>query len=321
MNKVVLSYSGGLETTVAIHWLTHQRGMRVIALCVNVGQGRDLDEVADRANHAGAIAAHVVDERQPFVRRFCWKSLRASAKYEGVYLLSAALSRPLIATAMVRTAHSEGARLVAHGSPTKGNDQFRIECSVAALDPTIQVIGVVREWEMLTRDDVMEYAEKHNLQIDNFARDPYTHDFNLWGARCSGGDLLDLTVPAPEAAYSTTVNPMSGPDVPEDVTVGFNKGDPVSINGHKMHSVELLVELNRIGARHGIGRLDLIENNLMGFKTREVYEAPGAAILHSAHDALERLVLDKGMLNLKRYLSNVYADVVYNGLWFSTMRG
>lgn len=320
MGKVVLAYSGGLETTAAIRWLTRERGLKVIALCVNVGQAPDAEEVALRAVSAGAVGTHLIDARSQFLKSYCWNALRASAKYEGVYLLSAALSRPLIATELVAIAHQEGARAVAHGSPPRGNDQFRIECSIVALDRTLEIIAPMREWSMRTRDEVLEYAERERLDMDTYARDPYTHDFNLWGARTSGVAMMDITKPAPDSAFAITTDPLKSPDQPEDLTIAFEKGDPVRLNGVKLDEVGLMERLNAVGASHGVGRLDLIENTIMGFKTREVYEAPGATILHCAHDALERMTLDKATLNLKRTLSTVYAETIYNGMWFSLVR-
>jgi argininosuccinate synthase len=320
MGKVVLAYSGGLETTAAIRWLTRERGLKVIALCVNVGQAPDAEEVALRAVSAGAVGTHLIDSRSEFLKGYCWNALRASAKYEGVYLLSAALSRPLIATELVSVAHQEGAQAVAHGSAPRGNDQFRIECSVVALDRNLSIIAPMREWHMRNRDEVLEYAEREGLDMDVYARDAYTHDFNLWGARTSGGDLQNLDKVANPAAYTKTTDPVLAPGEPENITVGFERGDPVRINGEKLDEVTLMERLNALGAKHGVGRLDLIENTLMGFKTREVYEAPGATILHCAHDALERITLDKSTLHLARNLSSAYAEAIYNGMWFSLMR-
>lgn len=320
MSKVILAYSGGLETTAAIHWLKHQRRLRVIALIINVGQNQPLDEHAERALAAGASAAHVFDLRRTFIKNFCWKSLRAGAKYEGRYLLSVALSRPLIATEMVRLAHDEGASFVAHGCPPSGNDQFRVECSIAALDPNLQIVAPVREWPMRTREEVMAYVQRHRIDVDRVAKDSYTHDLNIWGSRASGGDLVDISKSSNEAAYIMTRPIDKTPDTPVDVTIGFTKGEPNRLNGERVDSIDLVDTLNRLGAEHGVGRLDVIEHNLMGFKKREVYEAPGATILHTAHDALERLVMDAEILQLKRYMATVYAETVYKGLWFSNLR-
>ncbi len=320
MGKVVLAYSGGLETSVAIHWLKHHRDLKVIALVINLGQEQDLDVAAERALNVGADTVHVFDLRRSFLKHFCWNALLAGAKYEGVYLLSAALSRPVIATEVVRLARDEGARTVAHASHPRGNDQFRLECSIAALDPTLEIICPTREWKMKSRQEVLDYAKRYRLKVAPESQDQYTRDRNLWGARVAGGDLEDITRPPQEKIFVWTNDPRQAPDQHQDLSIGFAKGEPVSIDGQRLEPIELMEKLNDAGAQHGVGRIDVIESRLMGFKHHEVYEAPGATILHAAHSALERLVLDKATLNLKRHLAVHYAETVYNGLWFSTLR-
>ncbi|MCK6438750.1 MAG: argininosuccinate synthase [Planctomycetes bacterium] len=320
MDKVVLAYSGGLETTAAIHWLKHTRHLNVIALAVNVGQGSDLDVVAERALAAGAAGVHVVDLRRTFLKKFCWKALKAAAKYEDRYFMSAALSRPLIATEAVRLAQDEGVKMIAHAAPPRGNDQFRLECSVAALAPDIEIVAPLREWKMKTREEVRNYAQKNGLDVDAKSNDQYTRDLNLWGARCSGGNLRESHEAANADAFVMTRDPLQAPEQYRDVTVSFIKGEPAKVDGERLESIELVEKLNALGGEHGVGRLETIEHSLMGFKIREVYEAPAATILHCAHDALERLVLDKDTLIFKRTTAPVYASAVYQGAWFSTLR-
>ena len=319
MNKIVLAYSGGLETTAALHWLTHYRRMKVVTVTVNLGQDLGLDDVASRALDVGAANAHVLDVRKDFVKNFCYKALKAGARYEERYLMSAALSRPLIATELVRIAHEEGASSIAHGAPQTGNDQFRLECSVAALDPTLNLVAPLREWGMRSRKEVLDYARRNRLEFVS-KNDVYSRDVNLWGARCAGGPLVDISKEAPEDAHLLTASPTEAPDEPEDITITFNKGEPTRLNGKTRNPVDMLTELNQIAGRHGVGRLDFIENSHIGFKKREVYESPGATVLHSAHDAIERFVLDKQTLRVKRTLASAYADAVYSGMWFSTLR-
>ncbi|MCC6573196.1 MAG: argininosuccinate synthase [Planctomycetes bacterium] len=320
MEKVVLAYSGGLDTTAALHWLKRVRGFKVTALALNIGQGADLDEVGQRAIEAGADAVHVVDNRRTFVKQFCFKALRAGARYENAYLLSAALSRPLIATELVRLAREEGARFVAHGAPPKGNDQFRFECSVAALDPQLQTIAPLREWEMHTREEIIEYAKRNRLSVGPFSDLSFSTDRNLWGARTGGGVLDDPNVEPPESAFQITVNPRNAPNEPEFVTVEFEQGEPVSVDGQKLHPEELVEKLQTIAGRHGVGRADTMENRILGFKSREIYEAPAATVLHAAHDSLEQLTLDHEMVAFKQVASQRYARAVYDSQWFSTLR-
>lgn len=315
-----MAYSGGLDTTAALHWLKRVRGLKVVALALNIGQGGDFDEVGERAIEAGADSVHAIDRRRTFIKQYCYKALKAGARYEGAYYLSAALSRPLIATELVTLAREEGARYVAHGAPPKGNDQFRFECSVAALDPEIQCIAPMREWDLKSREDVLGYLQRNGLPQGGAVARNYSSDRNLWGVRSSAGELEDPGVPAPEDVFQITQNPVTAPDAPEELEVRFHQGEPVAVNGKRFQAVELVEELERIAGRHGVGRFDTIEDRILGFKSREVYEAPAAHVLHFAHDELEKLTLDAELMELKPLLSQRYARAVYDSQWFTKLR-
>ncbi|MCC6466021.1 MAG: argininosuccinate synthase [Planctomycetes bacterium] len=320
MEKVVLAYSGGLDTTAALHWLKRTRGLKVVAVALNMGQGEDLDEVAQRAIEAGADSVHAMDRRRTFVKQYCFKALRAGARYEGAYYLSAALSRPLIATELVSRAREEGARFVAHGAPSKGNDQFRFECSVAALDPEIKCIAPMREWELKSRDEVIAYLKRNNLPVKKLGDTAYSSDRNLWGVRSSAGELEDPAQPAPEYVYQITTNPADAPDNPEAIEIRFQGGEPVALNGEKLEPVDLVERVQKIAGAHGVGRFDTVEDRILGFKSREVYEAPAAHVLHIAHEELERLTLDHEMIEFKPGLAARYAKLVYDSQWFTKLR-
>lgn len=315
-----MAYSGGVDTTAALHWLKRVRGLKVVALALNIGQGGDFDEVAERAIDAGADAVHAIDRRRTFVKQYCFKALKAGARYENSYFLSAALSRPLIATEMVALAREEGARYVAHGAPPKGNDQFRFECAVAALDPSLEMMAPMREWELHTREDVIDYLKKHRLPINDGSASAYSSDRNIWGVRSSAGELEDPNEPAPEYVYQVTGDPLKAPDQPEELQIKFHQGEPVGINGKRYQAVELVEELNRIAGLHGVGRVDTVEDRILGFKSREVYEAPAAHLLHIAHDELEKLTLDAEFMDFKPLLSARYAKLVYDSQWFTKLR-
>ncbi len=315
-----MAYSGGQSTTAALHWLKRSRGMRVVAVALNLGQGGDFDEVANRAIEAGADSVHAIDRRRTFVKQYCFKALRASARYEGAYYLSAALSRPLIATELVAMAQEEGARYIAHGAPPKGNDQFRFECAVAALDPALRSIAPMREWSLQTREEVLGYLKQNNLPSGDSTERTYSSDRNLWGVRSSAGELEDPGLPVPESTYQITTSPAQAPDEPADVELKFHQGEPVSLNGKKLQPVELVEELEQIAGAHGVGRFDTIEDRILGFKSREVYEAPAAHVLHIAHDELEKLTLDAEFIEMKPMLAQRYAELVYDSRWFSRLR-
>ncbi|MCA8910725.1 MAG: argininosuccinate synthase [Planctomycetes bacterium] len=320
MEKVVMAYSGGLDTTAALHWLKRVRGMKVVALALNIGQGGDFDDVAERAIDAGADAVHAIDRRRTFVKQYCFKALKAGARYESSYYLSAALSRPLIATELVALARDEGARYVAHGAPPKGNDQFRFECAVAALDPNLEMIAPMREWGLETRGDVTDYLKQNHLPVGEEAARTYSSDRNIWGVRSSAGELEDPDVPAPDYIFQITNSAEKAPDEPEEIEIKFHQGEPVALNGKRYQAVELVEALNEIAGRHAIGRIDTVEDRILGFKSREVYEAPAAQLLHAAHDELEKLTLDAEFVEFKPLLSARYARLVYDSQWFTKLR-
>ncbi|MBZ0136690.1 MAG: argininosuccinate synthase [Planctomycetes bacterium] len=320
MDKVVMAYSGGVDTTAALHWLKRVRGLKVVALALNIGQGGDFDDVAERAIDAGADAVHAIDRRRTFVKQYCFKALKAGAKYENSYYLSAALSRPLIATEMVALAREEGARYVAHGAPPKGNDQFRFECAVAALDPGLEMMAPMREWGLDSREEVLAYLKQNRLPISDGSARTYSSDRNIWGVRSSAGELEDPNEPAPEYIYQITSDPLQAPAEPEELEIKFHQGEPVSINGKRYQAVELVEELNRVAGLHGVGRMDTVEDRILGFKSREVYEAPAAHILHIAHDELEKLTLDSEFVEFKPALSARYAKLVYDSQWYTKLR-
>jgi argininosuccinate synthase len=292
----------------------------VVALALNIGQGDDFDEIAERAIAAGADSVHAIDRRRSFLKQYCFKALRAGARYEGSYYLSAALSRPLIATGLVSLAHEEGARYIAHGAPPRGNDQFRFECAVAALDPELETIAPMREWGLRTHKDVREYVKQHNLTTAIDAEAVSSVDRNLWGTRISSREIDDPGKTPPEHLYLITANPMEGPDTPEEIEVTFQRGEPVGLNGKRLGTVELVQAIEQIAGRHGVGRIDTIEDRILGFKAREVYEAPAAHVLHIALTELEKLTLDAELLELKPLLSNRYARLVYDSQWFTKLR-
>jgi argininosuccinate synthase len=320
MEKVVMAYSGGLDTTAALHWLKRVRGLKVVALALNIGQGGDFDEVGERAIDAGADAVHAIDRRRTFIKQYCFKALKAGARYEGSYYLSAALSRPLIATEMVSLAREEGARYVAHGAPPKGNDQFRFECAVAALDPELECIAPMREWGLNSRGEVLGYLRQHRLPTGEGAETSYSSDRNLWGVRSSAGELEDPNEPAPEYIFQITADLRSAPDEPQDIELQFQQGEPVALDGKKLQPVELVEKLQEMAGRHGIGRFDTVEDRILGFKSREVYEAPAAHVLHTAHDELEKLTQDAELIELKSFLCSRYSKLVYDSGWFTKLR-
>ena len=318
MDKVVLAYSGGLDTSVAIRWLQEKYNMEVIAVTVDVGSERDLPAIRDKALRIGASKALVVDAKELFVKYFIFPALQAGAIYEGTYPLATALARPLISKIMVDVARQEGAVAVAHGSTGKGNDQVRFDVSVGALAPDLRIIAPVREWRM-TRDEEIEYAEKHGIPIPVTAASPYSIDVNLWGRSIEAGILEDPWVEPPEDAFLWTVDPRHAPDEPAYVDIEFERGIPVALDGQRMDGVELISRLNELAGQHGVGRIDTIENRLVGIKSREVYEAPAGVTLHLAHSELEKMTLTKDQARFKAKVAAEFADMVYNGLWFSAL--
>ncbi len=316
MDKVVLAYSGGLDTSVAIKWIAETYKMDVICVTVDVGNERDFTSIQEKALRVGAIKAYVEDARDTFVRYFCLPALQAGAIYEERYPLATALARPLIAKILVDYAHREGALAVAHGCTGKGNDQVRFDVSVQALDPDLRIIAPVREWAW-SRDEEIEYARQHDIPVPVTAESPYSVDQNLWGRSVEAGVLEDPWVEPPEDAFAWTINPRYAPDEPSEVEIDFERGIPVALDGEQLSPLELIVRLNELGGAHGVGRIDHIENRLVGIKSREVYEAPAAVILHTAHQELEKLTLTKEQMEFKATVAREMANLIYNGRWFS----
>ena len=319
MDRIVLAYSGGLDTSVAVRWLADKYGAEVVAVTLDLGQGRELDDIRERALGVGAVRAHVIDVREEFVQEYILPALQAGAIYENKYPLATALGRPLIAKKLVEVAEIENASMIAHGCTGKGNDQVRMDVSARALNPAIQVVAPAREWGM-TRPDEMEYAKAHGIPVPTSVESPYSTDANLWGRSIECGVLEDPWTEPPEDIYTLTKAPTAAPDVPAYVEVEFEHGVPTKINGVAMPLTELINSLETIAGAHGVGRIDMVENRLVGIKSREVYEAPAATVLHTAHRELEALVIPKDLERLKHDLGRTYADLVYNGLWFTPIR-
>ena len=318
--RVVLAYSGGLDTSVILRWLIERYGCEVVAFCADLGQGEELLPVRDKALRTGATRVHIVDLRREFVEDFLFPMLRANAVYEGGYLLGTSIARPLIARAQVEVAAREGADAVAHGATGKGNDQVRFELTYAALAPHLKVIAPWREWELDSRTALIEFARRHDIPVPVTAERPYSTDRNLFHVSYEGGVLEDPWTAPPPKMFQLTTDPESAPDVPERVEIEFTHGDPVAVGGEALDPVALLTRLNRLGGEHGIGRVDLVENRFVGMKSRGVYETPGGTILHVARRALESLTLDREVLHLRDSLVPRYAEMVYYGFWYSPER-
>ena len=321
VKKVVLAYSGGLDTSIIIPWIKENYGgAEIIAYCGDVGQGDDLEAVRKKALATGASKCVVEDLRLEFVRDYAFKALSAGAVYEDNYLLGTALARPLLAYGQVQCALREGADALAHGATGKGNDQVRFEVTYGAFAPHLRVIAPWREWNIHSREDALAYAAAHNVPVDQSPRDLFSRDGNLWHLSHEGGNLEDTwNAPLPEM-FKLTVDPEYAPDAPELITIGFEQGTPVTVNGERLSPVALVMRLNEVAGAHGVGRLDLVENRLVGIKSRGVYETPAGTVLHHAHRELERLVLDRDTLHFKQSISVRYAQLIYDGLWFSTLR-
>jgi argininosuccinate synthase len=319
MDRIVLAYSGGLDTSVAVPWLAEKYHTEVICATLDLGQGKELESVRERALAAGAIRCHVLDVREEFADRYILPALQAGAIYEGSYPLATALGRPLIARKLVEIARIEGAHSIAHGCTGKGNDQVRIEVSARALMPGVRVIAPAREWGM-TRLDEIEYARKRGIPVPVTVASPYSTDANLWGRSIECGVLEDPWVEPPADVYTLTKDPAQCPGAPAYIELQFEKGVPVAVNGVPMSFMDIIASVSTIAGAHGVGRIDMVENRLVGIKSREIYEAPAAVVLHMAHRELEGFVSPRDLLRLKQEMSLKYADMVYNGVWYSPVR-
>jgi len=317
--KVVLAYSGGVDTSVAIKWLQEKYNLEVIAFSVDVGNEPDFPGIREKALKLGAVKAIVADAREAFVDEFVFPALKANALYQGQYPLATALARPLMARLLVETALKEGAKSVAHGCTGKGNDQVRFDVSVAGLAPDLKILAPARDWTM-NRDETIKYAKRHNIPLPVTAESPYSIDQNLWGRSIECGVMEDPWAEPPEDAFIWVRPVENTPDKPEYVEIGFEEGIPVAINGHRLDGVTLIERANDLAGRHGVGRIDHIEDRVVGIKSREVYEAPAALMLIQAHQALESLCLSREQLRFKQIVSGQYSDLVYDGLWFTGFR-
>ena len=320
MEKVVLAYSGGLDTSVAVHWLKETKGLHVVAFMANLGQGVDMEAIGERAVTIGAEACHTADLRKVFAEEFVLPALKANASYEEGYLLATALGRPLIAAEQVKCAQEDGCGYVAHGCTGKGNDQVRFETTYTALDPSLKVIAPLREWDMKSREAEIEYAKAHNVDIPITKESPYSLDRNLWGVSIECGVLEDPWEGPPDDAWQMTTDPRHAPDKVREVSVSFERGKPVALDGKGMELVSLIETLNDIAGAHGVGRIDCVENRVVGIKSREVYEAPAATVLIQTHRALESLVLSRDILHFKEIISQRYGELIYGGTWFSDLK-
>ena len=322
--KVVLAYSGGLDTSVIAKWLSVERGLEVVTFTADLGQGEEIEPARAKARAMGIPDDHIFieDLREEFVRDFVFPMMRANARYEGDYLLGTSIARPLISKRLVAIAHAVGADFIAHGATGKGNDQVRFELSAYALDPDIKVIAPWREWNLTSRTALIAWAEAHQIDVprDKRGDSPFSTDANLLHTSSEGKVLEDPWQETPDYVYSRTVNPEDAPDVPETITVDFERGDGVALNGAAMSPATLLTALNELGRKHGIGRLDLVENRFVGMKSRGMYETPGGEIYARAHRGIEQITLDRGAAHLKDELMPRYAEMIYNGFWFSPER-
>ncbi|MDH5527443.1 MAG: argininosuccinate synthase [Nitrospirota bacterium] len=321
IKKIVLAYSGGLDTSVICRWLVDTYQAEVVCFCADLGQGEELTGVPEKATASGASKCHVDDLRAEFARDFIQPMMRAAAIYEGYYLLGTSIARPLIAKRLVEIARAEGAQAISHGATGKGNDQVRFELAALSLAPELSVIAPWREWDMKSRTDLLEYVAKAGIPVQASHAKPYSIDANLLHTSYEGGVLEDPNCAPEEDMFLTTVSPERAPDTPEEIEIEFAAGDPVALNGKRLAPHEFLAELNRLGGKHGIGRVDLVENRFVGMKSRGVYETPGGTIWYHAHRALEAITLDREVLHLRDSLIPRYAELVYNGFWFAPERG
>jgi argininosuccinate synthase len=320
VQKVVLAYSGGLDTSIIVPWLKENYGCEVICFCADVGQGEDLSGLETKAKNSGASQLIIHDLKEEFAGEYLFPLLRSGAVYERKYLLGTSVARPLIAKHLVQVAHEVGADAVAHGATGKGNDQVRFELTVMALDPRLKVIAPWREWEIRSREDAIAYAQARNIPISQTLKSIYSRDANLWHLSHEGGPLEDPWLEPEEAMFQLSTTPEAAPDEAEYVEIEFDHGTPTAVNGVKMTPAQVVSCLNELGGKHGVGRVDLVENRLVGMKSHGVYETPGGTILLAAHREVESLVLDRDTLHFKDLAALKYAELVYNGLWFSPLR-
>lgn len=320
MKKIVLAYSGGLDTSIAISWLIEKYNCEVVAMAADVGQGDELEPLQKKAIDSGASKLYIEDIKSEFITDYVYPMLKSGALYEQKYLLGTAIARPAIAKALARIALKEGADAIAHGATGKGNDQVRFELTIKALAPQIKIVAPWREWEIKSREDAIDYAEKRNIPLPVTKSKPYSMDRNIWHLSFEGGVLEDPNYEPHEDMFILTKSPLDSPSEPEYVSIDFEKGIPVAVNGHKLNPVDLLTKLNQIAGLHGIGRVDMVENRLVGMKSRGVYETPGGTLLFSAHRELESLVLDRETMHFKEIIASKYGQLVYNGQWFTPIR-
>ena len=318
--RIAVAYSGGLDTSVIVKWLQEKYNAEVITVTGNLGQKKELSGVPEKAYKTGAKKVYVQDLRDEFVEDYIFPALRAGALYEFTYPMATSIGRPLLAKSLVEVARRERCTAVAHGCTGKGNDQVRFEAAIAALAPDLKVLAPLRDWEFKSREEEIAYCEKHGIPVSATKKNPYSIDENVWGTAIECGVLEDPMVEPPQDAFQRTVSPQQAPDKPTTVTIEFRHGVPVALDGKKLSGFEIIDTLNEIGGQNGVGRIDLIENRLVGIKSREVYEAPAAVILHFAHRELERLTLDKEVTHYKAKIAQDYADLIYNGLWFTPLR-
>jgi len=322
INKVVLAYSGGLDTSIILKWLSTEYDAEVVTFTADLGQGEELEPARKKAELLGIKEIYIDDLREEFIQDFVFPMFRANAVYEGVYLLGTSIARPLISKRLIEIAHETGADAIAHGATGKGNDQVRFELAAYALDPNIKVIAPWREWDLKSRTDLINFAEKHQIPVpkDKRGEAPFSVDANMLHSSSEGKVLEDPWEAAPEYVYQRTIDPEAAPDTATEITIEFAKGDPVALNGKDLSAATLFAELNDLGRDNGIGRLDLVENRFVGMKSRGVYETPGGTILLAAHRAMESITLDRGAAHLKDELMPRYAELIYNGFWFSPER-
>jgi len=320
MKKIVLAYSGGLDTSIIIPWLKENYGYEVIAMAADVGQGEELEPLHEKAAKTGAQKLYIENVTEEFLTDFVWPTLKAGAVYEGKYLLGTSFARPLIAKKLVEIAHKEGAEAISHGATGKGNDQVRFELTVKALDPDLKIIAPWREWDIKSRDDAIDYAKKRGISIPVTKERPYSMDRNIWHLSHEGGDLEDPWNEPKDDVYMIITPPEKAPDKPTYIEVEFQEGIPIAVDGEKLPPVKLMEKLNQVAAANGVGIVDMVENRLVGMKSRGIYETPGGTVLYTAHKELEYLTLDRMTMHYKEQIAGKYAELVYDGVWYSPLR-